>query len=194
MQRTVSNRAIARAAAEDQQPEPAFTFAKKMRPNPVLYADYNGHFWIGDDTDQPEGWIRIEQHCAYMSAYWLTHGQPKSLKFMDFDRQTQLHASRTVVGWSDFGGGLDAQVAYALNVLGGKKSSLKEITDAIMTGAMPPGTRIWFGNDRHVEAALVTPRKEYLHYDPNSGTTQTLTAKRFASYIKSKNAFVVSNA
>lgn len=193
LQRAVGNRAISRATSDDPRAKPEFVFDETMPANPVLWTDMEQHYWAGPDR-QPEGYfVRVEQHCSYMSVYWLTHGHPNFLKFLDFDERTRVNASRTVIAWGSPGGGLTAQVKHAVDALHGKEYTRGEIIAAVTGGNLSKGARIWFGNNTHVEGALTMESEKYLHYDPNVGETKTLDKQQFADRLRSRNAFVVGN-
>ncbi|WP_327395907.1 DUF4157 domain-containing protein [Streptomyces phaeochromogenes] len=177
------------SATSQQSAQPTYTFADTMAPNPSLYTDF-ANYWIGT-ANPPDGYFRIEQHCAYMSVHWLLNGHGSGgLRFQDFDEPTRLHAAATVRQWASEGGA-NAQVQYAGSRLGGHSVTGANLTSDATSGTLPVGTLIWFGNSVHAEAAVVTGKGRFLMYDPNKGTAVARDAKGFAAYIASKDTFVV---
>ncbi|MFE9342213.1 hypothetical protein ACWDU3_30770 [Streptomyces olivaceus] len=184
---------VQRASSTDQAaqaPQPTFTFDPGMGANPALYTNFADDYWVGSGN-APDGYFRIEQHCAYLATYWLTHGHGQSgLRFLDLPPADQRVASDTVRQWAA-GDGSDMQSAYAQQRLGGHEVSKASLTADATSGELPPGTVIWFGNDVHAEAAVVTGKNQFLMYDPNTGAATTRDNKGFISYIASKTTFVV---
>src|SRR5262249_1196188 len=87
-----------------------------------------------------------------------------------------------------------AQQKSAEQQISGNPVPLSSVTADATGGTLPTGTLIWFGTDRHAEAAVVTGKGRYLMYDPNTGATTTRSTEQFVAYIKNKNAFVVQVA
>lgn len=180
--------------SSQQSTQPNLTFADVKGANPGLFTDFNNNYWIGNAGSEPDGYILIEQHCAYMAAYWLTHGHGAGgLRFADLDESTRRTASNTVIQWGS-SGGANAQTNHAIAVTGGHSVSLANLQSDVAAGSLPPGSLIWFGNDAHAEAAVVTSSHQYLTYDPNTGLATTRTANGFRDYISTKNVFVVRPA
>lgn len=169
---------------------PSVQFEETMGPNPMLYTDFT-NYWVGNHNP-PQGYTNIEQFCAYMATHWLTNGMPAGgLRFAEFPENIRQHAVTTVAGWASSGGG-QAQVQYAASRTGGHAVTQQQVIADVDARRFPVGTRIWFGDDRHAEAAaVVTKDHQFLMYDPNTGNTTRRTADGFKSYIASKNAFVV---
>ncbi|MEU4930473.1 hypothetical protein AB0G54_28855 [Streptomyces yokosukanensis] len=186
--------AVQLAPATDQTEDtdqPTFTFDPNMAANPVLYTDFAEHYWVGSAGSEPEGYYQIEQHCAYLAAYWLTHGHsPSGLRFLNLPDQDRLDGSNMVREWASQGG-LAAQTQYAEARLGGHVVTKAQLTSDAASGELPPGTLIWFGSDTHAEAAVATGKNQFLMYDPNTGKATTRDGKGFIAYIATKNAFVV---
>ena len=170
---------------------PSVQFEESMGANPMLYTDFNENYWVGNHHP-PEGYVHIEQFCAYMATYWLTNGRPAGgLRFLDFPEEVRQHAVSTVRGWASSGGEA-AQVTYAASQIGGHQVSHQQIVADVDARSLPVGTLLWFGDDRHAEAAaVVTKDHQFRMYDPNTGQTQIRDANGFKAYIATKNAFVV---
>ncbi|MGW0733006.1 hypothetical protein [Streptomyces sp. NPDC002851] len=203
LQRAAGNAATAgfiegpmqRAPAEDtgQQPaQPSWSIAANPGANPWLYSDFQGHYWVGPYGQEPDGYIEIEQHCAYLATHWLLTGHGAGgLRYADLDEAARIRASDTVRQWAS-AGGRDAQTEHARAHLGGHEVTRQNLTSDATANTLPVGTRIWFGTDRHAEAAVVVDKNVFLMYDPNTGRATRRSGKDFAAYIANKNAFVVA--
>jgi Domain of unknown function (DUF4157) len=166
-----------------------------LSANPTLYFQINDR---GDFnfkvTSTPPGaaWTKIEQFCSYLAVHWLTNGHgADGLRFDGLDEGMQQAAVDTLREWGS-SGGLQAQKNHAITAIEGNSTSKDQVITQVHDGSYPHGTRIWFGDDRHAEAAVVLDTGDYRVYDPNTGSTQTMDKTQFEQYIQSKNAFVVS--
>ncbi len=178
---------------------PTIVYGAIYGANPTLYKDTSSspHRFLVS-SEQPAGsedWVPVEQFCAYMATYWLAHEPGRAgLSFKGLPEEDKADAVTTLDSWGTTGGAA-AQAAYAEGQLGGSSVTKAEVLQAVPSAKpYPPGTRIWFATDRHVEAAVVRQDKNYLVYDPNTGKTDAKTPKGLLKYIKEKgaNTFVVA--
>jgi hypothetical protein len=175
---------------------PVIGYASSLPANPWLYFDYSTDpmsYWVGPGGG-PEDLYQYEQFCAYMSVYWLNHGHSDNgLRFAEFSTSRRMDAVNTLIQWTATG--RDGQTRYACERLGGHEYSYQQLTQAVNGEQLRHGSKIWFGNDVHAEAAYVRKDKKgkYIFdmYDPNTGIVTACSAKEFLAYTKSKNAFVV---
>ncbi|SES29757.1 hypothetical protein SAMN05216188_13111 [Lentzea xinjiangensis] len=171
--------------------QPTYAFADVKGANPSLWTDLNDNYWVGTGPPPGQYIVQVEQHCGYMSTYWLTHGHGAGgLRFADLEESERIRASDTVRRWGA-SGGRQAQTDHAAGATGGHPVTLASLDSDVAAGELPPGTLIWFGNDAHAEAAVVTAKGQFLMYDPNTGMTTTRDPNGFRSYIATKNVFVV---
>ncbi|CDR06880.1 predicted protein [Streptomyces iranensis] len=178
------------APAPAQAPQPVFAFAEKLPANPMLYTDFADHYWVGPNP--PENYVDLDKHCSFMAVHWLLKGHPAAgFQYGDFDEATRREASDTVRRWADHQGGRAAQEQYARTRLGGSSVDRQRLTGQATSRKLSPGTLIWFGNDRHAQAAVVTSDRRFLMYDPDTGEATMRTAQEFAHYIAQQNVFVV---
>lgn len=165
-----------------------------LPPNPTLYAIPNseGTYNFRVSRSDPGGdWYKVEQFCAYLAAEWLKRGAPNSgLAFSGLANQDA--AIRTVSGWASEGG-YAQQVNWAAGELGGATVTTKDLKQKVLDGTYGDGTKIWFGNDTHVCAAVIKTGRKVVIYDPDKGSTSTLDADLFAkSPPFGANVFVVA--
>jgi hypothetical protein len=176
----------------DPPPAPV-AFGNLSKPNPTLYfvpnSDGKKNFRV--DSSHPGGdWHKVEQFCAYLAAFWLSSGKTGGFKFSDLGG-SQADAVDTLVAWGDTGGGLDAQVAYAKQAIGGKAANKFRLLDEARTGKVKPGTKIWFGTEAHSKAARVLEGGGFAVYDPNTGAVRNMTGDKFADYATPDGTFIV---
>ncbi len=167
-------------------------------PNPALYFIKNNDNKTNlrvDSAHPGEGWQRVEQFCSVLATHWLTKTDGNNLTFASLSPTDQQSAIETLVDQSSVGGGLPAQVQQARSQLGVTSDEKPDVVFARLAGeGYPAGTKIWFGNDRHAQAAIILPAGRCKIYDPNRSTTLPLLRQRdFATYLKDggNNAFVV---
>ncbi|MFC6092216.1 hypothetical protein [Saccharothrix lopnurensis] len=178
-------------SSSQKSAQPTYAFADVKGANPSLWTDLDDNYWVGTGPPPEQYIVQVEQHCGYMATYWLTHGHGTGgLRFADLDEAARVLASDTVRRWGA-AGGRQAQVDHAAAAIGGHPVSRQNLDSDAATGSLPPGTLIWFGNDAHAEAAVVTSSGQFLMYDPNSGETTVRDANGFRGYIATRNAFVV---
>jgi hypothetical protein len=179
--------------------DPAIIYGTIYGANPRLYKDTTSsphRFLVSSEEPAVSGdWVPVEQFCAYMAAYWLTHDPGRAgLIFKRLPEEDKVDAVTTLDGWATTGGA-DAQVTYAAGQLGGSSVTKDEVVRSVPSiKTYPRGTRIWFANDEHVEAAVVGRDKSYLVYDPNTGKVEANNPGGFLKYIKANgaNTFVVA--
>nr|WSZ98230.1 hypothetical protein OH820_23445 [Streptomyces sp. NBC_00857] len=181
------------APAPGNGPQPVFTFAEKLPANPMLYTDFADHYWVGPNP--PENYVDLGEHCSFMAVHWLLKGHPAAgLQYGGFDEATRREASDMVRRWAGHQGGRAAQEQYVRTRLGGSSVDRQRLTGQATSRKLSPGTLIWFGHDRHAQAAVVTSDRRFLMYDPDTGEATRRTAQEFADYIAQQNVFVVSYA
>lgn len=187
-----------------QLPAPApLQIAKGLGSNPTLYFTYNrsGDYNFMVASGNPGApWQRVEQFCAYLATYWLTHGSDAAgLRFGDLPFNIQLDGIQTLTAWASIGAnsGLDGQVTYAATAIGGQERSKTYVHKKAVKAApanYKAGTRIWFGTNAHARAAVVLPDGRYRVYDPNTGATTEISAANFVTVSDDANKFVVQAA
>ncbi|MEU0844898.1 hypothetical protein ABZ370_36260 [Streptomyces sp. NPDC005962] len=53
------------APAPGNGPQPVFTFAERLPANPMLYADFADHYWVGPNP--PGNYVELDRHCSFMA-------------------------------------------------------------------------------------------------------------------------------
>ncbi len=167
-----------------------------LGPNPTLY------FKGGEDptplkvsSGSPgSGFTKVEQFCSVLSVVWLK-GPGSKLTFSGLSETNQVSAVKALLNMGDPTTGvvgLDNQVNWAVSQLTGAKKSRSQVTSE--AAGYRTGTKIWYGNDIHVKAALIAKKGEKVHvYDSNSGGYVEMSVDDFVSKeVPSRDAFVVA--
>lgn len=169
--------------------DPTWTLA----PNPRLWLDMAT---LGSDDPSyavgvapPEGaeeWIDYSQFCSVLAADWLVTGRPAAWGLSDYGAGGAVAAAQQLIAFQE--GGLPAQVAYAQAKLNAEPpadappATVSNDTGAIV--ASPQGTLIWAGSEVHAVSAYVAGDDKVQLYDPDEGTSETVTRERFQQMIE----------
>ena len=167
--------------------------------------NFNPWLWVDADTlahDPPSyyiaatanqlpvgNWFRVNQFCSILSVLWLQKEQPPETDygFPDLSTEEQQSAAQTLKGFAS----MDAQIQYAVQQLSGQQITLSKLNTSL--NGYRAGSQIWFGNDVHVQAAIVQEGGSLLVYDSNTGETRTLASGDFLKILGNLgiNAIVV---
>jgi|GEM_PF-4055914 len=167
---------------EDPDKENDATIGNVTTPNPHLFLDLatlglpQKKYTVSSLQPEPGNWISVNQFCSLLSVYWINHSDLYSLAFMNLSKDLQLEYVNQLISFES----LADQVNYAArNINGLIVEAAKAIEDM---ETYPTGTKIWFGNNIHVMAA-VTTAQGVRFYNPDSGEVEAKTRNQLIAIM-----------